>query len=233
MTEFLQSQMQKLNNKRIQDLQYLNDMFEGEKCRTRFSSGTIVKIAGDEGWDNYKNNVYDPKYERTLAIHDERSDEVFLFFEHVECIQGSISLFKGVDIVDSFTYNTSCNIYKKKKPANLNLSHPLQKLLLMHETEKFGTSTDVDETNADEKEALRFFAANFQEGGMMPIKNIVASPKWKQKYRPYLETKKVYMCKSCMQRCNKNCCIYYSVNNRKQVTMAVGWHMETKVQTLP
>ena len=64
----------------------------------------------------------------------------------------------------------------------------------------------------------------YNEGGMVPIKNVKMHPEWTKEYETCITTKRVNMCKSCKEKSHKGCCLEYSSSNRVMIKMVIGWH---------
>lgn len=104
-------------------------------------------------------------------------------------------------------------IYRRREPAEVPTR--LKELVV-----------DADCAGCTSDDSTAFLTANFVEGGIMPIKDMIAHPDWKQKYRHQLKTKRVHMCIWCKLQAQKECCDKYCSEDRIKVTMVVGWHQD-------
>lgn len=207
MVDFVQSYLRKQNDQYKRDKDYISTMYDTAENM----DGTVVKLQGETGWNNYERNIGDPAKQSTLVVrgHDQN---IYLFFKHAAC--QPTRLYDGVDILDSFCYTKNCKIYRRREPAEVPTR--LKELVV-----------DADCAGCTSDDSTAFLTANFVEGGIMPIKDMIAHPDWKQKYRHQLKTKRVHTCVWCKSKAQKGCCAKYSSGDRIKVTMVVGWQQKT------
>ena len=68
-----------------------------------------------------------------------------------------------------------------------------------------------------------FLSENYNQGGMIPLKEVRKHPNWRKENEKDLEIKLVHLCKSCGAKGIRGCCSKYHRANRTTTMMLIGW----------
>jgi hypothetical protein len=177
--------------------------------------GIILRLQVEGGYNNYKSKIKDPMSENTLILRDE-SEAVILVFNH-STRKPKRHIFDGVNTISKFSYTNDCFIHKKCKP--IDVPAHLENYIFDEEISKSSTHSYF----GAKAENTDFLSRNYQQGGMMSLKEMKRHPEWKQEYECNIDIKRIHICKSCNKRSFKGCCSEYSTRNRVMLKMVIGW----------